>query len=118
MKLSLSLNGKHLAQKTSYGNLPENPIIYMQTSPDVRRYKESAFVMITCEDEQDLLVLEALQSISEIKEIQHTYGNYDIIVKIETDTVKSLRDLINLRIKKIDKIRATTTLISSPILDI
>jgi anthranilate phosphoribosyltransferase len=90
----------------------------MQISPAVRRYKESAFVMITCEDEQDIFVLDALRSISEIKEIQHTYGNYDIIIKIETDTVKSLKDVIDLKIKKIGKIRATTTLISSPMIDI
>lgn len=80
------------------------------------KYKESAFVMITCEDEQDLQVVEALKSILEVKEIQHTCGNYSIIVKVETDTAKSLVDVIQYKIRAIDKIRSTTTLISSPVL--
>lgn len=80
------------------------------------QYKESAFVMITCEDDQDLQVVEALKSILEVKEIQHTYGNYSIIVKVEADTAKSLVDVIKYKIRIIDKIRSTTTLISSPMI--
>lgn len=88
-------------------------LMQMQSKP---RYKESAFIMITCEDEQDLQVVEALKYIPEVKEIQHTYGNYSIIVKVEADTAQSLKDVIEYKIRKTDKIRATTTLISSPML--
>jgi DNA-binding Lrp family transcriptional regulator len=88
----------------------------MQASYGKPQYKESAFVMITCEDEQDIKVIETLTSISEVKEVQHTWGNYSIIIKIETDTVQSLRDVIETKIRKIEKVRTTTTLISSPIL--
>jgi DNA-binding Lrp family transcriptional regulator len=88
----------------------------MQISPVKPQYKESAFVMITCKDEQDFEVIEVLKSITEVKEIQHTWGNYSIIVKIETDTARSLSYVIESKIRTIEKIRATTTLISSPIL--
>ena len=91
-------------------------IILMQISPIGPQYKESAFVMITCEDEQGLQVVESLKLIPEVKEIQHTYGNYDIVVKIETDTTQSMKHIISTKIRTIEKIRATTTLISSPIL--
>ena len=87
----------------------------MQSATDGPRYKESAFVMITCEDCTEPL-MDALRSIPEVKEIQSTCGNYDVIVKIETDSADSLREVIAMKIRKIDKIRATTTLISSPIL--
>ncbi|WP_218583657.1 Lrp/AsnC ligand binding domain-containing protein, partial [Candidatus Nitrosotalea sp. FS] len=89
--------------------------ISMQRSTDGPRYMESAFVMITCEDCIQSLV-DSLKQISEIKEVQPTCGNYDVIVKIETDSADSLRDVINSKIRKIDKIRSTTTLVSSPIL--
>ena len=78
-------------------------------------YKESAYVMITCHDDV-LQVIDELRSIDEIKEIQPTCGNYDVIVKIETDSVKSLREVISSKIRKLEKVQATTTLISSPII--
>lgn len=87
----------------------------MQAPSYRQRCKESAFVMITCEDYSETLV-KTLKSISEIKEIQHTCGNYDVIVKIETDSAKSMREIISMKIRKIEKIRTTTILISSPIL--
>ena len=79
------------------------------------RYMESAFVMITCVECTGSLV-DSLRSIPEVKEVQPTCGNYDVIVKIETDTAYSMRDVIESHIRKIPGIRATTILISSPIL--
>jgi len=92
-----------------------NGIVSMQRSIDSPRYMQSAFVMITCEDCTESLI-DSLRSISEIKEVQPTCGNYDVIVKIETDSADSLRDVIYSKIRKIEKIRSTTTLVSSPIL--
>ena len=111
----LSLDEKYLAAKTRRSNMSATGTICMQTSHGMQRYKESAFVMITCEDDCEQVV-EALKSISEIKEIQYTCGNYDVIVKIEAPTAESLREIISTKIRQIEKIRATTTLISSPIL--
>lgn len=88
----------------------------MKTISQTPRYQESAFVMITCVDDADLQVVEKLRTISEIKEIQHIAGNYSIIIKIETDTPRSLKEIIDEKVRKIEKVRATTTLIASPIL--
>lgn len=95
--------------------MPKIVILSMGMSPDGPRYKESAYVMITCQDYSQTLV-DALLSISEIKEIQPTCGRYDVIVKIETDSVESMREVISMKIRKLEQIIATTTLISSPIL--
>ncbi|CUR52108.1 Transcriptional regulator, AsnC family [Nitrosotalea devaniterrae] len=76
----------------------------------------SAFVMISCEEEYDVSIEGILRDIPEIKEIQHTTGRYDVIVKIESPSTESLREIISLKIRKISKVRSTTTLISSPIL--
>lgn len=91
--------------------------ICMQRSTDGPRYVESAFVMITCEDCTGSL-MDSLRSIPEVKEVQPTCGNYDVIVKIVADSAESLREVISSKIRSIEKIRATTTLISSPIIAI
>lgn len=87
----------------------------MQISSGSPKYVESAYVMITCEDCAKSMMSE-LESIQEIKEIYPTCGNYDVIVKVETDSVDMLRQVILEKIRKIGQIRATTILISSPIL--
>jgi len=114
MIFSFSSNKKYLACKTRRSNIAPNVITCMATT-DGPKYKESAYVMITCHDD-GLQVVEDLRSIDEIKEIQPTCGNYDVIVKIETDSVKSLREVISSKIRTLDKVRATTTLISSPMI--
>ena len=81
-----------------------------------RTYYESAFVLLSCEGECDGSVEELLRIIPEIKEIQPTTGRYDVIVKIESPTAESLRDVIYSKVRTIPQVRSTTTLISSPIL--
>ena len=88
----------------------------METRFQRPQYIESAFVMISCEEECDISIEGKLRSIPEIKEIQYTTGKYDVIVKIESLSTESLRDIISAKIRKMPKVRSTTTLISSPIL--
>ena len=95
--------------------MSETVTISMVSSTYGPRYIESAYVMITCEECTKSLV-DSLASIPEVKEVQPTCGNYDVIIKIEADSAESLRDVISMKIRKIEKIRATTTLISSPII--
>ena len=90
-------------------------MVSMERSSASPRYMESAYVMITCEECTGSLV-DSLRAIEEVKEVQPTCGNYDVIVKIEAESAESLREVIAFKIRSIEKIRATTTLISSPIL--
>ena len=107
------MDEKYLAGTTRRSNMSRTGMIPMERfSP---RYMESAFVMITCEECTGSLV-DSLRSIPEVKEVQPTCGNYDVIVKIEAESAESLREVISSKIRSIEKIRATTTLISSPIL--
>jgi DNA-binding Lrp family transcriptional regulator len=45
-----------------------------------------------------------------VKEVHGTFGAYDILAKIESDTVEKLRETITWKIRKIEKIRSTLTL--------
>ncbi len=62
---------------------------------------------IGAEDE----VMDALVKMPEVKEAMIVYGPYDLVVKISTDTAESLRKLISEKIRKLPKIKSTTTLI-------
>ena len=51
-----------------------------------------------------------LKAISGVKEVHGTFGAYDILAKIESPTVEALREIITWKIRKIEKIRSTLTL--------
>jgi hypothetical protein len=72
--------------------------------------REVAYVMINCESGCEELVIEQLKSIQDVGEVQGIHGNYDIIVKLETESLEILREIITFKIRKIQKIRTTTTL--------
>jgi DNA-binding Lrp family transcriptional regulator len=47
-----------------------------------------------------------------IKEVHGTFGAYDILVKVMADKVEPLREIITWKIRKIEKIRSTLTLMA------
>ena len=69
-----------------------------------------AYILINCEIGSEEDVITALKVIDGIKEVHGTFGAYDILAKIESDQVEDLRETITWKIRKIDKIRSTLTL--------
>ena len=69
-----------------------------------------AFVLINCEIGSEESVIEKLNSIGEVKEVHGTFGAYDILAKVEADNVEIIRETITWKIRKIEKIRSTLTL--------
>lgn len=71
----------------------------------------TAFVLINstlgAEDE----VLKGLKDIKEVREAHMVFGVYDIIARIETDTMQELEDIISWKIRRLDKTRGTITMI-------
>lgn len=56
-------------------------------------------------------VFQKLREYSEVKEAYIVYGVYDIVVKVESDTMEKLRDFITNTIRKLPKVRSTLTMI-------
>jgi DNA-binding Lrp family transcriptional regulator len=56
-------------------------------------------------------VLKRLSDIPEVKEAHVVYGVYDIITKIQAETMEALKSLITAKIRRLDKIRSTLTMI-------
>ena len=69
-----------------------------------------AYILINCESGSEEDVITALKNIDSIKEVHGTFGAYDILAKIESPQVEDLRETITWKIRKIDKIRSTLTL--------
>jgi len=70
----------------------------------------TAYVLINCELGSEEFVISELKSIEGVTEVHGTFGAYDILAKVESSQVETLRETITWKIRKIPKIRSTLTL--------
>ena len=70
-----------------------------------------AFVLINVESGADAEVLQAIKKISNVKEAYQVYGVYDIVTKVEAESMDKLKDIVTNRIRRLDKVRSTLTTI-------
>jgi DNA-binding Lrp family transcriptional regulator len=71
----------------------------------------TAFVLINTEIGSELDVLKDLKKVEGVKECFPVYGVYDIVAKIEADTMDKLKDTVTWRVRRLDKVRSTLTMI-------
>lgn len=69
-----------------------------------------AYVMINSETGYEAGVMKELKKIPSVQEVYQLYGVYDLIIKIEAKNMIELKEIVSLRIRKLEKIRATLTL--------
>jgi len=72
----------------------------------------SAYVLINCDIGSEEDVISHLKTIDGVKEVHGTFGVYDIMVKIESDNHDTLRDTMTWKIRKMERIRSTLTLMT------
>ena len=70
----------------------------------------TAYILINCELGSEESIIQQLKSLDVVTEVHGTFGAYDILAKIESSTVEVLRETITWKIRKIDQIRSTLTL--------
>lgn len=70
----------------------------------------TAYVLINCELGSEELVISELKSIDGVIGVHGTFGAYDILAKVESSQIETLRETITWKIRKIPKIRSTLTL--------
>jgi len=70
-----------------------------------------AYVLIISIVGSEEEVLEEVRGIPEVKEAHMVYGVYDVIVRVEAETVQGLKDIVASKIRSIDKVRSTLTLV-------
>jgi len=71
-----------------------------------------AYVLISCDLGFEEDIISQLKTIDEVKEVQGTFGAYDIVAKVESDNKETIRDIITWKIRKIERIRSTLTLMT------
>ena len=70
----------------------------------------TAYILINCELGSEESIIQQLKNLDDVSEVHGTFGAYDIFAKIESPTVETLREVITWKIRKIDQIRSTLTL--------
>ncbi|MEM3383689.1 MAG: Lrp/AsnC ligand binding domain-containing protein [Nitrososphaerales archaeon] len=71
----------------------------------------TAFVLINVELGAEEELVKGLKKIENVKEVYVVYGVYDIVAKIEADTMEKLKETITWKIRRLDKVRSTLTMI-------
>ena len=69
-----------------------------------------AFVLINCELGSEEHIISELKTFSDVKKVQGTFGAYDIIAEVSSESIEKIRETITWKIRKIEKIRSTLTL--------
>jgi len=72
----------------------------------------TAFVLISTDAGAEKEVLEKLKEIPEVTEAYIIYGVYDLVVKVRVERQEDLRDIVTNRLRKMEKIRSTLTMLA------
>ena len=70
-----------------------------------------AYVLFSVESGAEDQVLTELRNVESVQEVNVSYGVYDLVAKIKTDSMEQLKELVSHRLRRIDKVRSTLTLI-------
>ena len=73
----------------------------------------TAYVLINCDMGSEEQIIEELKHFSDVKEVHGTFGAYDILAKVESDQVNTLRETITWKIRKLDRVLSTLTLMTT-----
>lgn len=70
-----------------------------------------AFVLINTDTGLEGEVSDQLREIEEVKEVYGVYGVYDLVVRIEAETPEQLKQAISSKIRSLNNVRSTLTMI-------
>jgi DNA-binding Lrp family transcriptional regulator len=70
-----------------------------------------AFVLINADLGAEEQLVKELKSIENVKEVYVVYGVYDIVAKVEADAMEKVKETITWKIRRLDRVRSTLTMI-------
>ena len=71
----------------------------------------AAIVLINTEVGFEIEVLKEVKKVEGVDEAWAVYGVYDIIARVKADTMDRLKEIMTWRIRRLDKVRSTLTMI-------
>lgn len=73
----------------------------------------SAYVLINCNVGHERETIEEISHLQSVKEVQGTFGAYDIVAKLDSPKSEKLRETITWNIRKLPHVRSTLTLMET-----
>ncbi|TRO50658.1 Lrp/AsnC family transcriptional regulator [Candidatus Bathyarchaeota archaeon] len=70
-----------------------------------------AYVLINTEPKNMESVVSTLEKNDSIIEIFPVYGVYDIVAKIQADTMEKLKDIVTWKVRSLEDVRSTITML-------
>ncbi|MHB1909978.1 MAG: Lrp/AsnC family transcriptional regulator [Nitrososphaerales archaeon] len=70
-----------------------------------------AFVLINADLGAEEELVKELNQIEHVAEVYVVYGVYDIVAKIQADTMEKVKETITWKIRRLEKVRSTLTMI-------
>lgn len=70
-----------------------------------------AYVLINADLGAEEQLIKELKSIENVKEVYVVYGVYDIVSKIQADSMEKVKETITWKIRRLEKVRSTLTMI-------
>lgn len=70
-----------------------------------------SYTLARVQPSKDLLVYNKIKELPEVKEVITTYGEYDIIIKVEVKSLDDLDMFVFGKLRTVEGVEATTTLI-------
>ncbi len=70
-----------------------------------------AYTLINSETGYEAKVMKELKNIPSVQEAYQLYGVYDIIIKIEAESMEKLKEIVSLRVRGLNNVRSSLTLI-------
>ena len=71
-----------------------------------------AYVLLNCDIGTEESTIQKLKEVNLVKEVRGTFGVYDILAKLESDSSEELNNTILTKIRHLDNIRSTITLLT------
>ena len=73
----------------------------------------TSYTLARVEPTKDNIVYDKINGLPEVKEVITTYGEYDMIIKVEVESLDALDNFVFSKLRAIEGIESTTTLISA-----
>ena len=71
-----------------------------------------AYVLVNCDLGFDAEIIDEIKQLKDVKEVHWVFGAYDILTKLESDNMEHLKDVITWKIRKLNRVRSTLTLMA------
>ncbi|MCP8323175.1 MAG: Lrp/AsnC ligand binding domain-containing protein [Candidatus Methylarchaceae archaeon HK02M2] len=69
-----------------------------------------AYILINVDLGTEKYILKEIEKIENVKEAHFVYGVYDIIAKVEADSIDKVKEIITMKIRRLENIKSTLTM--------